>query len=123
MKCPNCGKSEFRKAKLFDTCILEGYQTELYQAYACINCGRIEMYMPEDWGTKILAAEREAEEKRKRAEEQKREEQRLRDRMAELEAILQNENYTLKELKEAQRELTAIQDKLHIHIRRTYFKI
>ena len=54
MKCPNCGKTDFRQARLFDTCILEGYQKELFQAYACINCGRVEMYMPKDWGAKVL---------------------------------------------------------------------
>ena len=123
MKCPNCGKTDFRAARLFDTCILEGYQKELFQAYACINCGRIEMYMPKDWGAKVLASEKEAEEKRKREEARLNEEKRLRERMTELEKFLQDENHTLKELKEAQKELTEIQDKLHIQIRRTYFKI
>ena len=123
MKCPNCGKTDFRPARLFDTCILEGYQKELFQAYACINCGRVEMYMPKDWGAKVLASEKEAEAKRKQEEARLNEEKRLRERMVELESFLQDENHTLKELKEAQKELTEIQDKLHIQIRRTYFKI
>ncbi len=123
MKCPNCGKTDFRQARLFDTCILEGYQKELFQAYACINCGRVEMYMPKDWGAKVLASEKEAEAKRKQEETRLNEEKRLRERMAELESFLQDENHTLKELKEAQKELMEIQDKLHIQIRRTYFKI
>lgn len=123
MKCPNCGKTEFRKARLFDTCILEGYQKELFQAFACINCGRVEIYMPTDWGTKTLAAEKEAEEKRICEEKRKNEEKCLRERMMELEAYLQDENHTLKELKEAQKELTAIQNKLHIRIRHIYFKV
>ena len=123
MKCPNCGKSEFRKAKLFDTCILDGYQKELFQSYACINCGRVEIYMPKDWGVKTLAAEKAAEEKRKQEEERKNEEKRLRDRMAELESFLKDENNTLKELKEAQKELTEIQNKLHINIRHIYFEL
>ena len=43
--------------------------------------------------------------------------------MQELEQFLQDENHTLKELKEVQRELTEIQDKLNIQIRHTYFKL
>lgn len=81
------------------------------------------MYMPKDWGAKVLASEKEAEAKRKQEETRLNEEKRLRERMAELESFLQDENHTLKELKEAQKELMEIQDKLHIQIRRTYFKI
>ncbi len=123
MRCPNCGKTNFRRAKLFDTCILEGYQKELFQAYACINCGRVEIYMPEDWGAKILAIEKATEDKRKQEEDRQKEEKQLRERMVELEMFLQDENHTLKELKDAQRELTEIQDKLNIQIRTTYFKV
>lgn len=43
--------------------------------------------------------------------------------MQELEKFLQDENHTLKELKEAQKELTEIQDKLNLHIRYTYLKL
>ena len=123
MKCPNCGKTEFRPVKLFETCILEGYQRELYQAYGCINCGRVEIYMPNGWGATVLAAEDAEVLKKKKEEERKIEEKRLHDRMAELEAFLQDENHTLKELKTAQKELTEIQDKLNIRIRRIYFRV
>ena len=43
--------------------------------------------------------------------------------MAELELFLKDENNTLKELKEAQKELTEIQNKLHINIRHIYFEL
>lgn len=112
MKCPNCGKTDFRAANLFDTCILEGYQKELFQAYACINCGRIEMYMPKDWGAKILAAEKEAEEKRKREEARLSEEKRLREQITELEKFIQDETHSVKEWRDAQKELSEIREKL-----------
>ena len=114
MKCPNCGKTEFRKAKLFDTCILRdaGYQHELFQSFACVNCGRVEIYMLEGWGLKVLAAEKEAEDTRKQEEERKHEEKRLQSKIVELKEILNDENRTLKEFKEAQKELTETQEKL-----------
>ncbi len=114
MKCTNCGKTNFRKAKLFDTCILfdAGYQKELFQAYACINCGKVEIYMPKDWGEKTLAAEKEEDQIRKQEEECKKYENRLCEKIEELKEFLKDENHTLKELKEAQKELEETQKKL-----------
>ena len=101
----------------------EGGATQLVESYVCTNCGRIELYMPQELIDKRLAQKRIAAEKRQAEENRKKEEERLRVRMQELELFLQDENHTLKELKEAQRELTEIQDKLNIRIRHTYFRL
>lgn len=123
MKCPNCGKTEFEQMQLYENYCTEGGVKQLVQSYVCMNCGRVELYMPQELINKKIEENRIAEERRQTEENRKREEERLRKRMKELEAFLQDENHTLKELKEAQRELTDIQDKLHIQIRHTYFKL
>lgn len=123
MKCPNCGKTEFEQMQLYEIYCTEGGAKQIVQSYVCMNCGRVELFMPQESINKRIEQKRVAEERRQAEENRKREEERLRNRMQELEAFLQDENRTLKELKEAQRELIDIQDKLHIDLRRTYFKL
>ena len=123
MKCPNCGKTEFEQMQLYQIHCTEGGATQLVESYVCMNCGRVELFMPQELINKKIEQKRIAEERKQAEENRKREEERLRNRMQELEQFLQDENHTLKELKEAQRELTEIQDKLNIRIRHTYFKL
>lgn len=56
-------------------------------------------------------------------EARKQEEMRLRARVEELEGILQDDGRTLKELREVQAELTALQDRLGIRDRRICLKL
>lgn len=123
MKCPNCGKTEFEQMQLYEIYCTEGGAKQLVESYVCMNCGRVELFMPQELINEKIKQKRIAEERRQAEENRKREEERLRNRMQELEQFLQDENHTLKELKEAQRELTEIQDKLNIQIRHTYFKL
>ena len=123
MKCPNCGKTEFEQMQLYEIYCTEGGAKQLVESYVCMNCGRVELFMPQELINEKIKQKRIAEERRQAEENRKREEERLRNRMQELEQFLQDENHTLKELKEVQRELTEIQDKLNIQIRHTYFKL
>lgn len=123
MKCPNCGKTDFEQMQLYEIYCTEGSAQQLVQSYVCMNCGRVELFMPQELINKRIEQKRIAEEQRQATENRKREEERLRNRMQILEEFLQDENHTLKELKEAQRELTEIQDRLNIRIRHTYFKL
>lgn len=123
MRCPNCGKTEFELMGIIDDQCTEGYVRQLVEAYTCLNCGRIELYMPQELINKRIEQKRKQAEQKQAEENRKREEVRLRTRMQELELFLQDENHTLKELKEAQKELTEIQNKLHIQFRRTYIKL
>lgn len=123
MKCPNCGKTEFEQMQLYEIYCTEGGAKQLVQSYVCTNCGRVELYMPQELIKKRIEQKRVAEEKKQAEENRRHEEERLQKRMCELEKFLQDENHTLKELKEAQRELTAIQNKLNIRIRRTYIEL
>lgn len=123
MKCTNCGKTQFEQMQLYEIYCTEGGAKQLVESYICVNCGRVELYMPQELINKKIEQKRVAEERRQAEENRKREEERLRNRMQELEIFLQDENHTLKELKEAQKELTKIQDKLNIKFRCTYFNV
>ena len=123
MKCPNCGKTDFEPMRIIDDQCTEGHVYQLVKAYTCINCGRTELYMPQEYIAKVLKRKQEEIERKQIEEARKQEKIQLEARMRELEIILQDENRTMKELKEAQKELTAIQDKLNIRIRKVYIKI
>lgn len=116
MKCPNCGKTEFENMPLFDCdiCASEGFVWQLVDAWVCVNCGRVELYMPKKLIDERLEKNRIERERQKVEETRKQQEACLRARMQELTEILKDENRTLKELKEAQSELKEIQNKLHI---------
>lgn len=124
MKCLNCGGMVFEQMPLYDILILatEGSARQLVESHVCMNCGKVELRMPQaliDQRKKEMHKEAE----RRQAEEMRRQEDsRLLARAEELEKILQDENHTMKEWKEAQRELTEIQDRLHIRSRRVYIE-
>ena len=123
MKCPNCGKTEFENMPLYKMHCVESWPDQLVHSYVCINCGRVELYMPQELIDERMEQKRIEAERKQAEENRRREEEKLKIRMQELETIIKDENRTLKELKEAQKELTEIQDKLHIRIRTTYFKV
>ena len=60
-----------------------------------MNCGRVELFMPQELINKKIEQKRIAEERRQAEEKRKREEERLRNRMQELEQFLQDENHGL----------------------------
>ena len=111
MKCPNCGKQNFKEAKLLETCIVEGYQEELFQAYACLHCGRVEIYMleSEEVINRKIAKEKETEEKKLKEEARRKaaEEERNK-RIEELKGVLTDENSTIKEARQAESELKSL---------------
>lgn len=123
MKCSNCGKTEFENMQLYQIDCTEGAAKQLVKAYVCVNCGKVELFMPQEFIDKKIEQNRIINERIQAEENRKHEEERLRQRMQELEQFLQDENHTLKELREAQRELTEIQNKLNIRIQHTYFKL
>lgn len=114
MKCPNCGNNDFREVELYSITILSGYgeHKQLCRAFGCVNCNRVEIYMPEDWGKCVLADERKAEIEKQEEEKRKKQKEieKLRQRMADLEAFLHG-NHTLKEFEAAQNELAEIKNK------------
>ena len=115
MKCPNCGGTEFRKIdKLFelhcwDCCVSMENHVE---AYGCINCGRVELYMPDNWAKDILLAEKKKEEEKKAVEEKQALIDNLNEKISELEFIAFDDNSTLKQAREAKSEIEKVADEL-----------
>ena len=60
MKCLNCGKTEFEEMPLYDIYCTEGGAVQLVDAYVCLNCGRVELYMPKELIEKKLKAKENA---------------------------------------------------------------
>lgn len=125
MKCLNCGGTVFEEMPLYECRILctSGDILQIVESYVCMNCGRVELRMPQALIDRKKEGMR-AEAEHLRAEEaRKQEEMRLRARVEELEGILQDDGRTLKELREVQAELTALQDRLGIRDRRICLKL
>ncbi len=117
MKCPNCGKEEFEEMSLIysDVLATHGSVKQLVESYACMNCGRVELYVPKKWIDNRLEEQRVAAEKRQAEAKAQEERALLLARLDTLEVILKDETRTLKELKEAYGEFCEIQRKLGIH--------
>ena len=105
MKCPNCGGTEFRKANLFEAVCCEGYLKSNVESYGCIKCGRVELYMPDNWAKDILLAEKKKEEEKKAVEEKQALIDSLNKKISELEFIAFDDNSTLKQAREAKSEI------------------
>ncbi len=119
MKCPNCNCEVFYK----DTLMTGGYCTEggawkpievhgcPVDAYICKNCGRIEFYSLEALKKHVAEDERKAKEETfiKAKEEKK---AKLLSEKKELSLIVNDENQTIKRVKEAQERLKKIESEL-----------
>ena len=107
IKCQNCGGTCFKPTSLGIICATEGKFT--VNAYACQNCGHIELFEPSlDSYAKHLRKEAENKRQQEALERQKKEEER-KARIDELIKITKDENSTVKQVREANEEL----DRLH----------
>ena len=115
MKCPNCGCADFCVSTLrTGPCCAEGGAWEPIEfngrkivAYLCKKCGRIELFSPE---SVVDIQEKEQEEAKKEAEriaEEKRMAALIKEK-EQLEAIVNDENQTVKEYKKAKNRLEKI---------------
>ena len=110
IKCLNCGKTEFKPTVIGDVSSIEGccFRSTI-NAYACQNCGHIELFEPSlDLYAKHLREEAEKKRQQEALERQKKVEER-KARIDELIKITKDENSTVKQVREANEEL----DRLH----------
>ena len=121
MKCPNCGCKDFYADYLRTGCgCTEGGAWEAIEfngkpvtAYLCKKCGRIELYNPEA----VLAIQKKEQEAAKKEAERIAEEKRieaLKKEIEGLEAIVNDENQTVKEYKKAKARLEKIKKEIKV---------
>ena len=103
IKCANCNATEFEPTQIGWINACEGSFT--VNAYACKNCGHIELFDPKlDMYAKQLREEKEVQRKREELERKKKEEVRQQ-RIKELNEIINNEDSTVRQVNEARKEL------------------
>ena len=107
IKCQNCGGVDFQPTTIGTICATEGGFH--VNAYACQNCGHIELFEPHlDQYARHL--KNEAHRKKQHDEWEKHfQEEARKTRIEELIAITKDENSTVKQVREANEEL----DRLH----------
>ena len=103
IKCQNCGNTNFKPTELGWILATEGQFT--VNAYACQNCGHIELFEPSlDLYAKQLRMEEDKKRQQEEVERKKAEEAR-KARINELLKITKDENSTIKQVREANEEL------------------
>lgn len=114
MKCPNCGNETFKTVETHDICILRtsGEITQVAIAYACEKCGRIELYMPESWIRQNIDAKKIDEDKKNFYAEKTERIKKLKMKIDNLKEIINDENQTVKAVREANEKITELEKEL-----------
>lgn len=124
MKCPNCGNETFVAVQLHDVCILYGYGNveQVVIAYACEKCGRVELYMPKKWVQDNIDAKKLAKAEKEFYAEKEERISCLKKRIEQLKPVIDDENQTVKAVKEAQRKIIELENELSSVQRSTFPK-
>ena len=114
MKCPSCGGTDFVPYQFAEYVISE-FKPHV-DSFVCVNCGRVEFYAREsDLKATVVNFKAKQEREAKLAEEKARAEEKIRGYKKELEglkAIVNDENQTVKTVKEAQARIIEIEKEL-----------
>ena len=121
MKCTNCGNETFFETKILDNHVLatEGYVAQTVRSYACLQCGHIELFVSQNdidaYNEEQAKKKKEQDEKNKLAVEIENQEKNI----IELRKLINDENQTVKTVKEAKANLELAERKLN-DLLRTY---
>lgn len=107
MKCVNCGGTEFFETKILNDQVLktEGYVEQTVQAFACLKCGRVQLYVPQKTIDEYLTREQEKKAKEIEMHELEQAITAAVERIRALEAVIEDEEQTVKTVNEAKAEL------------------
>lgn len=112
MKCDNCGNTNFYKVNIIDDQCTEGHVYQRVDAFACDNCGLIKLFVP----SQALQNHHEQLKKQELLKQEKekfeKEKLELEERIRTLQIIIDDENQTVKTVKQAKEEQTLIQNEL-----------
>lgn len=109
IKCSNCGGTDFKRTTIGTILATEGRFH--VNAYACEACGHIELFAPESDRYAEELRRQEAIRREEEAQRRKQEEETKQKRREELLKIINDENSTVKQVKEAQEELNGMSGK------------
>lgn len=112
MKCPSCGGTEFVPYEL--AIGMAGEYEEQVDAFACMGCGRIEVYARKNIldrkADQIRQAQRNQEERKEIDAEIAAKEKEL----EELKKIVGDENQTVKNVREAKEKMVEVQNRINV---------
>lgn len=112
MKCPSCGGTEFVPYEL--AIGMAGEYEEQVDAFACMGCGRIEVYARKNIldrkADQIRQAQRVQEERKEIDAEIAVKEKEL----EELKKIIGDENQTVKNVREAKEKMVEVQNRINV---------
>ena len=123
MKCPNCGCEDFYVDQLRTGCgCTEGGAWEPIElngcpiiTYLCKKCGRVEFYAPDSLARYQAQDKKRLEEEQKRLDDEKRRNHLLKEKER-LEALVKDENQTVKAVRKANERLEKINEELKTKI-------
>ena len=106
INCSNCGSTNFTHTSIGEILATEGHFN--VNAYACLKCGHIELFSPALDAYAKQEREKLAQKKQLEEQERKRKEEEWNNRVKELNDIINNEDSTVRQVKEAKAELEKI---------------
>ena len=106
IKCSNCGGTKFERTTIGTILATEGCFH--VNAYACEKCGHIELFVPESDSYAEELRRQEAIRRAEEAQRRKQEEEAKQKYREELLKIINDENSTVKQVKEAQEALNSM---------------
>lgn len=106
IKCSNCESKDFERTQIGIILATEGHF--YVNAYACTKCGHVELFEPNHDAFADYLREQEALRKKALKEEyEKKETERLK-KIEELKVIINDENSTVKQVREAKEKLNKL---------------
>ena len=115
-KCSCCGSQEYVDANLYRFVTSDGDANYKLDAYACAECGHIELFLPKDLKDSFVKKkeEKEAHEKELKSRKSVLNMQlgKKKSELADLKKIVKDENKTVKEVNEAKAKIPSLEEEI-----------
>ena len=112
MKCPNCGGVEFGDYDIGHSHCVEGQFISSVNAYVCLNGGRVELYAKQEILDQRMAKLKKEQEAAAEATRINQQIEAKKQELEELRAIIDDENQTVKAVKEAQEKVNQVENEI-----------
>lgn len=114
MKCSVCGGERLFEMRILESDVLRthGSVKQTVKAYACEDCGHIDLYAPAEMISEHQRTIREAEEKKIKIENLNKKIAEVNDDIGKLKEIIADENQTVKAVNQAKKRLNELNAEL-----------